>query len=135
MKTRIAGCFLFVFILLPHIRSISEAKASISSEVPNDRDDVLSENFDADQGRDEYGRPEQPFRKPFWNVWQEESSGKSSPAFKPAEMAPDQSYLVVIDLAAIAYQQYVSGVYSRAINDDFDEWLKRNTRDEITLTV
>jgi hypothetical protein len=135
MKTRIASCFLFVFILLPHIRSISEAKASISSEVANDGYDRSSENSDADTGTDEYGRPEQPFRKPFWNVWQEESSGKSSPAFKPTEMAADQTYLVVIDLAAIAYEQFASGVYSSAVNDDFDEWLKRNPGDEITLTV
>src|SRR5215472_2361470 len=98
MKTRIVGCLLFICILFPHVRSISEARASVSPAIAIDRDNASSENLDAEMGTDEYGRPGMPFRKPFWNVWQEESTGNASPAFNPTEMVAGKSYLVVIDL-------------------------------------
>jgi hypothetical protein len=87
-----------------------------------------------DFGTDETGQEQDDFDKPFWNVWQEDS-GTDSPNYKPIRMEADHSYLVVVDLASLAYQQFDSGVFSTETNNDFDNWLKQNNHDLAKLNV
>ena len=76
----------------------------------------------------------QKLEEPFWNVWQEEYRAPS-PRFKPVKMQADHRYLVVVNLAALAYEHYVAGIYSSKVSKDFDSWLRQNSEDQTTLTV
>jgi hypothetical protein len=87
-----------------------------------------------DFGTDEAGQQLYNFHKPFWNVWPEDA-GSDTPSYKPIRMEADHAYLLVVDLAALAYEQSEGGIVSTIVNDDFDTWLKQNKHDLANLNV
>jgi len=76
----------------------------------------------------------QKFHEPVWNVWTENTK-VDSPTFKPVDMLPGHSYLLVVDLAALQYAKYASQAYSHEASPAFDNWLARNPDDETTVKV
>ena len=78
--------------------------------------------------------PQSHFEEPFWNVWQEEGS-QPGPSYKSVKMVSDHRYLVVVNLAALAYEKFLKGSYSSQVPKEFDDWLRNNTLDQASLTV
>jgi hypothetical protein len=76
----------------------------------------------------------QKFTEPVWNVWTEDTQ-VGSPVFRPVNMQPGHSYLLVIDLAALEYGKYAPEAYSHGISREFDDWLARNPQDQTSVKI
>lgn len=74
------------------------------------------------------------FTHPFWNVWTENYE-TDSPTYERARMKPGESYLVVVNIAALRYENYKYGIFSHEVSERFDSWLQQATRTKITLQV
>ena len=74
------------------------------------------------------------FTEPVWNVWTDDTQ-VDSPVFRPVNMQPGHSYLLVIDLAALEYEKYAPEAYSHSVSSEFDDWLARNQQDQTSVKV
>jgi hypothetical protein len=75
------------------------------------------------------------FGPPTWNVWTEDFES-AIPTYKPSHMKADHSSLLVVDLAAFAYDLFEgNGVYSHKVSESFDRWIKANKQKKATVQV
>ena len=75
------------------------------------------------------------FGPPTWNVWTENFEGPS-PSYRPAHVKAGKPSLLVVDLAAFAYDLFEgNGVYSHAASETFDRWIKSNKQKTATVKV
>jgi hypothetical protein len=80
-------------------------------------------------------QPKIPFDRPIWNVWTEDLE-TGIPQFLPSPVVSGKQSLLVVDLAAIAFQvDQELGTYSRQISGGLDTWLKNNKNKKGTITV
>lgn len=95
---------------------------------------VISQPVEVTSGSEAPPPSESHFEEPFWNVWQEEGS-QPRPSYRSVKMVPDHRYLVVVNLAALAYEKFLKGSYSSQVSKEFDDWLRNNSQDQASLTV
>ena len=68
-----------------------------------------------------------------WNAWAEPES--PTPSFMPATfLEPDKDYQLVLDLAALVYDD-APGIYSRAARAQLKDWLLKSTAPDVNLKL
>jgi hypothetical protein len=76
-----------------------------------------------------------PFGSPTWNVWTE-TYHSPDPAYAPEHVKAGKPSLLVIDLAAFAFDSSLgNGVYSSQASETFNRWIASSKKEPTTVTV